>query len=65
LEDLPAVKEIANQAWQPVMEIFRKNGMKYTRVNTGLDQAHLHARQAHERAGFNLHREWVTYYRKL
>ncbi len=56
---------IGQKMYQAVLEFFRKNGMKYARVNTGLDQAHLYARRAYERAGFNIKHEWVTYYRKL
>lgn len=35
-----------------VLELFRREGMKYATVITGLDDAHAAARRAYEKAGF-------------
>lgn len=48
-----------------VFELFRKEGMKFAKVCTGLDYAHAPARRAYEKAGFNIKAEAVTYYMKL
>ncbi len=59
------IKGIGQQMYQAALSFFRKEGMKYARVHTGLDPAHQRARRAYERAGFNIKHEQVTYFRKL
>jgi len=50
---------------EAVLDHFRERGMRYAVVQTGLDPAHAPARRAYERVGFDIHREVVTYYKKL
>ncbi|MCM8769811.1 MAG: GNAT family N-acetyltransferase [Candidatus Omnitrophica bacterium] len=59
------IKGIGQQMYQAVFEVFRRAGMRYAVVHTGLDQAHSRARLAYQRAGFNIKHEEVTYFRKL
>ncbi len=56
---------IATAMYSHVLDLFRKAGLKYASVGTGLDPGHLPARRAYEKAGFNLKQEDVTYYRRL
>ena len=48
-----------------VFDLFRRGGLKYASVHTGLDEGHVPARRAYERAGFDVRREDVTYFKKL
>ena len=48
-----------------VLDLFKHEGMKYATVQTGLDEGHAPARRAYEKAGFDIRREDVTYYKKL
>ncbi len=48
-----------------VLDLFRREGLKYASVQTGLDEGHAPARRAYEKAGFDIRREDVTYYKKL
>jgi len=59
------VKGVGQQMYQAVFERFKQEGMRFARVQTGLDDAHAPARRAYERAGFNIHHENVNYYKKL
>jgi len=59
------LKGIGQQMYKAVFERFRKEGMKYARVETGLDEAHAPARRAYERAGFTIRHESVVYFKKL
>ena len=59
------LKGIGQQMYKAVLNYFRENGMAYAKVVTGLDYAHMPARRAYERAGFNLRHEDVTYFMKL
>lgn len=57
------LKGIGQQMYRAVLDFFEKNGMRYARVRTTADN--VPARKAYERAGFNIQREEVVYYRKL
>ncbi len=59
------VKGVGQQMYQMVFERFRKEGMRFAKVATGLDEAHAPARRAYERAGFDIHHEDITYFKKL
>ena len=48
-----------------VLGLFKKAGMSFARVGTGGDLGHAHARRAYEKAGFDLRREDVVYYKVL
>ncbi len=50
---------------QRVLEIFRQEGMRYAKVHTGLDPAHVPARAMYEKMGFEPIMPHVEYYRKL
>ena len=56
---------IGRQLYEAVLDHFRANGMRYAKVQTGLDEAHAPARRAYERLGFNIRHEDVDYYMKL
>lgn len=58
-------KGVGQEMYAAVFERFRAAGMRLAQVTTGFDEAHAPARRAYERAGFQLHTESVTYYRKL
>lgn len=59
------LKGVGQTLYQAVFDRFRKAGMDYAKVTTGLDDAHAPARRAYQRAGFDIAREDVTYYRPL
>ena len=59
------LKGIGQQMYRAVFEHFRRHGLLYAKVQTGLDEAHARARRAYDRAGFDIRHEDVTYYRKL
>jgi len=59
------LKGIGQQMYRAVLEYFRRHGMLYAKVRTGLDYAHAPARRAYERVGFNIRHEDVDYYMKL
>jgi len=59
------LKGIGQQMYSAVFKRFKDEGMLYAQVRTGLDNAHLRARRAYERAGFNIKAEDVTYFKKL
>ena len=59
------LKGLGQQMYKAILSLFRKKGLKYVKVSTGLDEAHTPARRAYERAGFNISRSEITYYMKL
>lgn len=59
------LKGKGQEMYRAVLERFRREGMLYAKVATGLDEAHAPARRAYERIGFNIRHENVTYYMKL
>ena len=58
-------KGIAAAMYAHVLDLFRREGLKFARVGTGLDPGHAPARRAYEKAGFNLTQKEVTYYQRL
>ena len=58
-------KGIAQQLYAAALQHFRDQGMRFARVQTGMDGAHAPARRAYERAGFDIHHEDITYHMKL
>lgn len=56
---------IAQKMYDRVFSEMRREGMKYTMVETGLDEAHASARRAYERAGFDKSVSCVRYYTEL
>ena len=48
-----------------VLDLFRAKGLRFASVTTGLDEGHGPARRAYEKAGFDIRRENVTYYKRL
>lgn len=59
------VKGVGQQLYQAVLARFVQEGMRFAKVQTGLDEAHAPARRAYERVGFDIHHENVVYYRNL
>jgi ribosomal protein S18 acetylase RimI-like enzyme len=59
------LKGIGQQMYRFALEEFRKQGMEFAKVQTGLDEGHAPARKAYERAGFNISHSDITYYQKL
>ncbi len=59
------LKGIGQQMYAAVLDHFRQLGLDYAEVTTGLDEGHVRARRAYERAGFNIHKDMTTYYMKL
>jgi ribosomal protein S18 acetylase RimI-like enzyme len=59
------LKGIGQQMYKAVLSYFSQQNMVYAKVCTGLDYAHARARNAYERAGFNIHHDDRTYYIKL
>lgn len=59
------LKGIGQQMYASVLDHFRRMGMDYAEVTTGLDEGHARARRAYERAGFNIRKDMTTYYMKL
>ena len=58
-------KGIATEMYSHVLGLFKKAGMSFARVGTGGDLGHAPARRAYEKAGFDLRREDVIYYKVL
>jgi len=56
---------IAGRMYASVLDEMRAMGMTFAKVATGGDDAHLPARRAYEKAGFDRQLPSVTYYRKL
>jgi len=59
------LKGIGQQMYAEVFRRFKDEGMLYAQVTTGLDDTHAPARRAYERAGFNIKKEDVTYFKRL
>ena len=59
------LKGIGQQMYMEVFRRFKDEGMLFAQVTTGLDDTHLRARRAYERAGFDIKKEDVTYFKKL
>jgi GNAT superfamily N-acetyltransferase len=59
------LKGIGQQMYRFAFERFRAEGMRYAKVQTGLDEGHAPARRAYERAGFDISHSKITYFRKL
>ncbi len=51
--------------YERALEFFREQGMKFARVNTGLDPSHAPARAAYEKVGFEQKLPSVQYMRRL
>ena len=47
------------------LDLFKEKGLRFASVMTGLDEGHAPARRAYEKAGFDIRREDVTYYKVL
>lgn len=58
-------KGIGTLQYYKVLEIFKKEGMSFAEVATGLDEAHAPARAAYEKVGFKKTITNVTYYMKI
>lgn len=59
------LKGVGQMMYSACFERFKKEGMIYAKVGTGMDDAHMRARRAYERAGFNISHQDVKYYKKL
>jgi ribosomal protein S18 acetylase RimI-like enzyme len=62
--------DYAGQGWgkfmyQHVLEHFRRQGLRYAHVDTGLDDAHIPARRAYEAVGFDRQVPTVEYWQDL
>jgi hypothetical protein len=51
--------------YQHVLEHFRRQGLRYAHVDTGLDDAHIPARRAYEAVGFDRQVPTVEYWQDL
>ena len=51
--------------YRHILELFREADMVYAKVHTGLDEAHLPARTAYQKVGFELMWPHGDFYRKL
>ncbi len=47
------------------LDLFRQEGLQFANVGTGMDDGHAPARRAYEKAGFDIARMDVTYYKYL
>lgn len=56
---------IAQRMYAHAFDAMRAAGMALCKVATGLDDAHIPARRAYEKAGFDMSLPTLTYYRKL
>ena len=56
---------IGKKLYAHVFDAMRKAGMTFCKVATGLDDAHIPARRAYEKAGFDKSVPTITYYRTL
>jgi GNAT superfamily N-acetyltransferase len=62
--------DYAGQGWgrfmyQHVLDCFRRAGLRYAHVDTGLDPAHIPARRAYESVGFDRQVPTVDYWQDL
>ncbi len=58
-------KGVGREMYAEVLAFFKRRGMRYAKVSTGLDEAHYPARRAYEAAGFNIKHQKVDYFKKL
>ena len=56
---------MGTRMYKHVLDHFRRHGMKYACVHTGLDESHGAARRAYEKVGFHIAKPDVTYYKYL
>ena len=56
---------VGTKMYAHALDLFRKEGLKFASVGTGLDEGHAPARKAYEKAGFDIARPDVTYYKYL
>jgi GNAT superfamily N-acetyltransferase len=59
------LKGIGQQMYRFALELFRREGMRFAHVQTGLDEGHAAARRAYERAGFDISHSQINYYTRL
>lgn len=59
------LKGRGQQMYKAVLDLFRREGLRYAAVGTGSDEGHARARRAYERAGFDISAPSVRYYMKL
>lgn len=59
------LKGIGQMMYQHVFDHARQAGARLVQVTTGLDPAHAPARRAYERAGFEKHLDYTTYFMEL
>ena len=59
------LKGIGQQMYRFVLGMFRAEGLRYAKVQTGLDEGHAPARRDYERAGFDISISSISYYREL
>lgn len=59
------LKGRGQEMYRAVLDIFRREGMRFAGVGTGGDPGHAPARRAYERAGFDIVKPDVHYYMKL
>lgn len=50
---------------EKVLDMFRKNGLRYATVSTGLDEGHKKARVSYEKNGFKRMKWSITYFQEL
>lgn len=58
-------KGVGSAMYDYVLNLFRTKGLRFASVGTGLDEGHAPARRAYEKAGFDIRRDDVTYYKRL
>lgn len=58
-------KGIGPKMYDFVLDKMREEGAEYATVNTGLDDGHIPARRAYEKAGFEVNLPSIRYYMKL
>lgn len=58
-------KGIGTFQHRQVLALFRRHGMRFAKVTTGLDASHAPARRSYEKAGFDRSVPEVTYYQDL
>lgn len=56
---------IGTKMYTYALDLFRQEGLKFASVGTGMDEGHAPARRAYEKAGFDIVRTDVTYYKYL
>ncbi len=56
---------IGQKMYKHVLQHFKEQGMKFAKVSTGCDDAHLPARKAYVKAGFNIENSSIDFYKKL